>query len=571
MNSPGTTTAHSTPCRRCKTPFEVTGDDLAFYDMVSPVIHGKKEPIPPPTHCPDCRQQRRLALSNEFNLYSGTCALCGGETLTEYTPHLHKKFYCRSCWNSDKWDPRDYGRDVDFSRPFFEQLRELKQSTPAMALNIQGDCQNSEYIHLAGSCKNCYLIMHADFCEDCYYGYGFKENNYCVDGFYNLHCEFCYDCITCHRCYGLKGSQDCINCNTSAFLRDCIGCNDCFLSTGLREKKYCFMNQQLSREDYQKRIAAIDLGSYPQYQACKAKRRELELKHTFMEYQGHNLQNSFGNYLMNCKDTKDSFDCEDVEGGKFCYQVVLAAKNIYDIYQYGTDLQQSYECSISGEHSYHLLFCNDCHMSCVDVIYCWYMDRCKNCFGCVDMHDHSYCILNTQYTKEEYEKLVPAIIEHMRKTREWGEFFPITMALHAYNKSSAQLYYPLTPEEAKRQELTWDDGEPETNGGKVIAASALPDSIDDIPDDVFNWAIECEVTKQHFKITPRELLFYRKQRLPIPRRHWKQRHLDRLHLRNPRKFWKRQCAKCNKEMRTTYSPDRLETVYCEACYLKTVY
>lgn len=42
-------------------------------------------------------------------------------------------------------------------------------------------------------------------------------------------------------------------------------------------------------------------------------------------------------------------------------------------------------------------------------------------------------------------------------------------------------------------------------------------------------------------------------------------------LRNPRKLWKRQCGKCGKEIQTTYSPERPETVYCEGCYLSVVY
>jgi hypothetical protein len=332
------------------------------------------------------------------------------------------------------------------------------------------------------------------------------------------------------------------------------------------------MNEQLTQEEYEKKMDDIDLGSYSQYQKYKKMLRELELKHPFMEYQGHNLQNSFGNYLQNCKDTKYSFDCEDIEHGKFCYQVVLAAKNCYDIYQYGTRLQESYECSICGQDSYHILFSNDCHMTCTDLTYCWYMDRCRNCFGCADMHDQKFCILNKQYTEAEYNALVPKVIELMKKHGEWGEFFPLSMALHGYNKSSALLYYPLTHEEVKAQGLYWDDIDADTTSGtKVIPTDKLPDSIDDIPDDILNWALECEVTKKHYKITQRELLFYRTQRLPIPRRHWEQRHQDRFALRNPRKFWKRPCGKCQKEIQSTYAPDREEIVYCEDCYMKEVY
>ncbi|MEI8091831.1 MAG: hypothetical protein WCG98_06540 [bacterium] len=37
----------------------------------------------------------------------------------------------------------------------------------------------------------------------------------------------------------------------------------------------------------------------------------------------------------------------------------------------------------------------------------------SNMFGCVGMRDKEYCILNKQYTREEYETLVPQIIEKM--------------------------------------------------------------------------------------------------------------------------------------------------------------
>jgi len=559
-------------CRQCTQQFEITDEDLKFYDMVSPVFAGKKYPIPPPTLCPDCRQQRRLALCNESYLYPGQCSLCKKKTLTAYPPKANQPVYCRECWHGDKWDPRDFGRDFDFNRPFFEQLRELELKTPAVALNTQGTNINSEYIHYAGSCKNCYLIMHADFCEDCMYGYGFKKDISCVDGFYNLHSELCYDCIDVHKSYDLKGSQDCINCSSSAFLRDCAGCKNCFLCVGLRNKEYCFENKQFTKEEYFKKLEQLDTGSHGQYKEFKLRRKELEKKHPFKEYQGHNLQNSFGNHLYNCKDTQYSFDCEDVEGGKFCYQIVLGAENIYDIYQYGSNIQLSYECTISGENSYHLLFSDNCHVSSSDLYYCWYMERSKNCFGCTNMHGAQYCILNKQYTKEEYEKLVPKIIEHMRKTGEWGEFFPIGMSLFGYNKSTAQLYYPLTKEAALAKDLSWDEYEPpQPKVAKIIHAQDLQDNIKDIGDDILEAAIECETTKKLFRITPQELKFYCRQNLPVPRRHPDQRHLDRFLQRNPRKFWERKCGKCQGSIRTTYAPDCPETVYCESCYLKEVY
>lgn len=63
---------------------------------------------------------------------------------------------------------------------------------------------------------------------------------------------------------------------------------------------------------------------------------------------------------------------------------------------------------------------------------------------------------------------------------------------------------------------------------KTIKASLLPEDITNIPDDILNWAIECEVTKKPFRIVKPELEFYRKHNLQIPHRHPDQRYIDRL-------------------------------------------
>jgi formylmethanofuran dehydrogenase subunit E len=44
-----------------------------------------------------------------------------------------------------------------------------------------------------------------------------------------------------------------------------------------------------------------------------------------------------------------------------------------------------------------------------------------------------------------------------------------------------------------------------------------------------------------------------------------------MKLKNPRKFFDRNCDKCNKEVKTTYSSDKEEIVYCKECYNKEMY
>ena len=90
---------------------------------------------------------------------------------------------------------------------------------------------------------------------------------------------------------------------------------------------------------------------------------------------------------------------------------------MYDGINIGDCSQYLYE----GMHVHRCHF-TVCMLDTDDVDYGLYTRECfacKYCFGCVGLRNKSYCILNKQYTKEEYETLVPRIIAHMRETGEW--------------------------------------------------------------------------------------------------------------------------------------------------------
>jgi hypothetical protein len=159
----------------------------------------------------------------------------------------------------------------------------------------------------------------------------------------------------------------------------------------------------------------------------------------------------------------------------------------------------------------------------------------------------------------------------MRKTREWGEYFPIAIACFPYNTTLAQDYFPLTKEEVLKRGWKWrDEADEMPKVAKVIAASQLPDTIAEIPDDILNWAIQSEETRRPFKIIKQELDLYRQVQMPIPHLHPDKRHQMRMALRNPRKLWERRCQKCQKPISASYAPTRPEIVYCESCYLDSL-
>jgi len=284
-----------------------------------------------------------------------------------------------------------------------------------------------------------------------------------------------------------------------------------------------------------------------------------------------NCEGSTGDYLVNCHNAIDCSVCINIEDSKYLVECE-GVKDSMDLSMHDKDVVLCYELCTGGEKSYLTRFSVGA-IAAPNTLYtysCFYLE---DSFGCDGFHARRRnCILNKQYTKDEYEDLVPKIIAKMRSEGKWGEFFPIELSPFAYNETLAQEYLPLTKEEVTARGWQWRDQNDEMpKVAKVIPASKLPASIADIPDDIVNWAIECEVTKKPFKIIKQELEFYRKMQLPIPRLHPDERHRRRMALRNPRKLWSRECAKCHQPMTTSYPPERPEIVYCERCYLETVY
>ena len=74
--------------------------------------------------------------------------------------------------------------------------------------------------------------------------------------------------------------------------------------------------------------------------------------------------------------------------------------------------EMMYEASVAASHNYFGKFFVQIKES-KNFEYSMYGSSVSNIFGCVGVQNKQYCILNKQYTKEEYEALVPKIIEHM--------------------------------------------------------------------------------------------------------------------------------------------------------------
>jgi hypothetical protein len=557
-------------CKQCNTSFEITDQDLLFYDKVSPVFGGKKYQIPPPTLCPTCRDRRRLSFRNERKMYVRRSDFSGKDIFAIYSPDKPNKVYDVNEWWSDSYDPVQYGRRFDFHKPFFEQFARLIQDVPQMNL-IGSNNENCPYCNLLANCKRCYLIIESSNNEDCYYGYWLQQCLGCVDTSFSHESKYCYEADNCYNCYNIKWSKDCTNCYDSFFLDNCIGCKNCFGCVNQTQKEFCVFNEQYTKEKYEEFVASFHSFKYSEIQKWYTK--FLDFSKTQPKKYIHMLssENCTGDYIMNSKDCESCFHAHDAENCKYGEHVWRTSRYNMDVSTVGRDAELIYEAINTGIDSYNNQFCVQL-WTCSDMQYCYGCFNSKNNFGCVGLKRQQYCILNKQYMEEEYEELVPKIIEHMITTGEYGEFFSSAISPFGYNETVAQEYFPFQKEDAIKLGFKWTDYvSPKPDVKKIIPASKLPDDSSQIPDDILNWALTCEITNKPYIITKQELKFYRDHKIPIPRRHPDQRHQERMEWRNPRKLWERKCSTCGKDVQSSYSSDRTEKVLCEECYLKEVY
>ena len=544
-------------CRITGVEFEVAPEDLAIYDRFA---------VPPPTLCPEERMRRRMAFANQRHLFHRNCAGSGKKILSNYPPEVHVPVFDVGFWYSDQWDMFATGRAFDFNRPFFDQFRGLMGSAPRPALQRapQFD-ENSDYTNYAGKNKNCYLIFDSDKNEECLYSYSINSCTDAVDCFRCEKCELCYECIDCTNCYRSTYLQDCDGCSESHFLKSCIGCSNCFGCVNLKNKRYFFFNEELSPEEYAMRLAALRLDRATTNQQFHAQFVEYAQQFPHRYMQGVQNESVSGDYLTHSKNAYRCFDSRKLWDCRYVVQAFDDAKDCMDCTEVGDGVELMYECCYAGYGSNFVRFTSHALGRTHNLLYCYFTPFCSNCFGCVGLHHAEYCILNKQYTKEQFETLVPKIIEHMKKTGEWGEFFPPEVAPFPYNLTHASEVLPLTKEEALWRGYQWKD---EDRREYAPSSYKVPDAVGDVPDTIVSETLACEESGKNYRIQKTELAFYRKLNIPLPLLCFDERHLRRLKRRNSKRLYERKCAVSGVPLLTTFAPDRPEMIVSDVEFAK---
>lgn len=151
------------------------------------------------------------------------------------------------------------------SEELFKRMLELEKTIPHPA-SQQYNSENCPYGDQIYDSKNSYW---------CFNGFWFQDSGYIFEAGFLNKCwdmftsgsdkgktELCYELLECthnYHCGYLFHCDSCSSCYYSSFLRNC---SDCFGCVGLSSKKYCILNNQLTKEEYERgvRIIKKELG-----------------------------------------------------------------------------------------------------------------------------------------------------------------------------------------------------------------------------------------------------------------------------------------------------------------------
>lgn len=329
------------------------------------------------------------------------------------------------------------------------------------------------------------------------------------------------------------------------------------------------MNEQLSQTEYEQRLAEYKTMTYQQQRTLIEQwQNMIRTKAIHQATNQVNVSDSTGDYLAKCHNVYQGYYVSGAENCSYIFQ----AENLKDVMDASSVAPAEFCYEITAIiNDNHCKFINYSYDN-TFLEYCDHVFNSQNLFACVGLNRQKFCILNTQYTEPEYHRLKEKAIAHMKSTGEYGEFFPMSYSPFPYNETVSQDLFPLTKEQATVLGANWNDTldtvTPVRNG---VDATTLPGTIVEVVDTILNQTIICSVSQRPYKIQPTELYLYRRLGIPLPRKHPEVRFKERMTQRVAPRLHAKQCQLCQKNVLSSFAPDRPEIVYCEHCYKKEVY
>ncbi len=297
---------------------------------------------------------------------------------------------------------------------FFQELQRLLDRYPKQETRVfySENCNYSDHVFASKNLAYCFDTSSSSdsvYLFDCHLVANSQDCDYTVES------ESCYEGVDLYKCFNCYYSADMDNTRDAMYCNNISNCHDIFGCCNLKNKSYCIFNRQYSQEEYERLL--------PKYKALQPSQvlsvvEELQSRYPITQsISERNVNSPYGNFHYDSKN---------------CYMVFDSSRNEDSGYLYDTfDCKHSYDLTYAAkgcEYAYQIVDSPTCYNSqfVVNSANCqdsWYLFNCKgvkNSIGCVNLQYKEYCILNRQFSKEEYEKISAIILPQLTdKDNNW--------------------------------------------------------------------------------------------------------------------------------------------------------
>ena len=436
----------------------------------------------------------------------------------------------KKLWNNFWEDAPTFTREYDFSLSFLANFQALQDTIPMQYTLQFGSNENCEYMDGVFLGKNVYLSFIIGFGAEniCYSAFCYIDVANIMNSFLVAkNSSEVSDSIGISESYKIYYSKNISNSSNIWFSTNLIGCHECIGCDNLENQSYRIDNMSYEKDIYEKMKFEIlrEKQNFQKIWTHIQKRKIVNFASTNVQGKGIVKSSNIESWLW----INNMHNWRNIvlgNGNNWC-------QNMYDSLDVGIDVSDYYGVMWAGGIGTHDVYCSLQIADCSNIYYSQYMDNSHHCIGCIWLKNKSYCILNKQYTKEEWEILAEKIFASMEADGTLGDFFPASMNPFYFNDTLAYLIDDtFTKEEIEKDGYLWRD-EPIRadipDGMKIVKNTEL---------DIFQWLsesgewyIDPEVLKvvisdekgNYYRIVQMEYDFLMKHALPLPTMHWLER------------------------------------------------
>lgn len=560
-------------CKWTWKKFDIFEWEVEMLKKVSPKIGWEVFHLPIFDLSPKAREINRLIWRNERKFYK--IEWKSWNLVSTIHPEMRKKIVSYeefSTYNHEEnWISYSWNIYLDFKKL-------LLSSQHANLVSVW--LEDSSYCNQEAYDKWCYLNVWWHSNHDSMYNTFATESKDSVDNYWVFKSELVYGSINIFQSSKVFFSNQVKNSFNIYFGYDLVWCQNVIFWNWLENGSYIYKNKKLEKEewlkiddDFKKKLKTYDWFIELQKEYYKFL-IETKANEIFIEWS----EESYWNIIT---DSKNSFYTLYWEKNENIYNANIAwdIKNWIDINSFAEwsklyNVVSSFKVN-STNSSWLIVESNDSY-------YCFWLDSTNFMFSCFWfwLKGKSYMILNKQYEKSKWEEKVKEIINELQKKWEWGRFLKPELSPYPYNDSVAMEYHPikeaiyLNDEKIVKKEIIdknwewiiyvlepnkfiskaildlwwvekvniyWRTKETEIDipeDMEKLEASELP-NIDDVDYNILKKAIICEKSKRPFRIVKKELDFYKKYSLPLPRLHYEERHKERIMRKTTKMYYKK--------------------------------